>query len=77
MDTIEARRRVLPRLKYARHPVKPVATKPAGLMRYHGQRTMVVAMVSMWMMQATVDQVINVVAVRDGLMPAVRAVLMS
>ena len=76
MDTSEARRRVLPRLKYVRHPVKPVATKPA-VMRYHGQRTMVVAMVSMRMMQATVDQVINVVAVRNGLMPAVRAVLMS
>jgi len=46
-------------------------------MRYHGQRTMIVTMVSVGVMQATVDQVINMVAVRDGLMPAVGAVLMS
>ena len=76
MGTIEAQRRIVPRPKHVPNPVKQVVTKPAGLMRYHGQRTVVVAMVSMWMMQATVDQVIDVVAVRDGLMPAVRAVLM-
>jgi hypothetical protein len=38
---------------------------------------MVVAMVSMWMMQPTVDQVINVVAVWNSLVSAARAVLMS
>jgi hypothetical protein len=38
---------------------------------------MIVTMVSMRVMQATVDQIINMVAVRDGLMPAVEAVLMS
>ena len=46
-------------------------------MRYHGQRTVIVAMVPVRMMQATVDQIINMVPVRDGLMPAVGAVLMS
>jgi hypothetical protein len=46
-------------------------------MRYHKQRTVVVAMVSVWVMHAAVHQVINVIAVRDGLMAAVRAVLMS
>jgi hypothetical protein len=30
---------------------------------------MIVTMVSMRVMQATVDQVINMIAVRDGLMP--------
>jgi hypothetical protein len=38
---------------------------------------MVVAMVSMRMMQPTVDQVINVVTVWDSLMSAAGAVLMS
>jgi hypothetical protein len=38
---------------------------------------MVVAMVSMRMMQATIDQVINVVAVWNSFMPAVGAVLMG
>ena len=46
-------------------------------MRYNGQRTVVVAMVSMWMMQSAVDQVINVVAVWNSLMPAAGAVLMG
>jgi hypothetical protein len=34
-------------------------------------------MVAVWMMQATIDQVINVVAVRNGLMPAAGAVRMG
>ena len=45
-------------------------------MRHNGQRTVVVAMVSMSMMQPTVDQIIDVVAVWDSLVSAAGAVLM-
>jgi hypothetical protein len=47
------------------------------LMRYNGQRTVVVAMVAMRMMQPTVDQVIDVVTVWYSLMSATGAVLMT
>jgi hypothetical protein len=46
-------------------------------MRYNGQRTVVVAMVAMRMMQPTVDQVIDVVTVWYSLMSATGAVLMT
>lgn len=38
---------------------------------------MVVAMIAMRMMQMTVDQVVDVVAMRDGLMPAPRSMVVS
>jgi hypothetical protein len=38
---------------------------------------MIIAMISMRMMQASVDQVINVIAVRNSLMTTVRSMLMG
>jgi hypothetical protein len=46
-------------------------------MRNHRHRAVIIAVIPMRMMQAPTNQVVNVVAVRNRLMAAVRAVLMS
>ena len=46
-------------------------------MRNHRQRPMIIAMIAMRMMQASVDEVINVVTVRNSLMTAAGAVPMG
>ena len=38
------------------------------------QRAMVIAVVAVWKMQVTIDEIANVVAVRNGLVPTVGAV---
>jgi hypothetical protein len=46
-------------------------------MRNRRQRAMVIAMIAMRMMQAPLDEVIDVVTVRNGLMTAAGAVPMG
>ena len=38
---------------------------------------MIIAMIAMWTMQASVDQIVDMVAVRNGLVATVGTVLMS
>lgn len=45
-----------------------------GLLDYNAHRPVVVAVIPMRMMQVAFDEVIEVIAVRHGLVPAARAV---
>jgi hypothetical protein len=63
-----------PRNSFAKRPQQygiRVVSSRGDLVRDHRQRTMIIAMISMRMMQAPVDQIINVIAVRNSLMTTV------
>lgn len=45
-------------------------------MRNHHQRAVIVAVIAVWMMQTAIDEIIDMVAMRHGLMTAVGAVPM-
>jgi hypothetical protein len=69
-----------PRNSFAKRPQQygiRVVSFRGDLLRDHRQRTMIIAMISMRMMQASVDQIINVIAVRNSLMTTVWSMLMS
>lgn len=40
------------------------------------ERTVIVAMIAMWMMQTAIDEIVDVIAVRHGIMAAARAMNM-